>query len=86
MPRPHPVMPRVAHHPEAPPRDLFVPAVNERVGMNDRGRPSGSPLRHPRLCRADSMRCPRVPHKRTCKESTVAATNLQARNLLEGSG
>ena len=60
MPRPHPVMPRVAHHPEAPPRDLFVPAVNERVGMNDRGRPSGSPLRHPRFCRADSMRDPQT--------------------------
>ena len=58
MPRPHPVMPRVAHHPEAPPRDLFVPAKNERFGMNDRGRPSGSPLRHPRFCRADSMRSP----------------------------
>ena len=27
------------------PRDLFVPAMNKRVGMNDRGRPSGSPLR-----------------------------------------
>ena len=27
------------------PRDLFVPGTNERVGMNDRGRPSGSPLR-----------------------------------------
>ena len=49
MPRPHPVMPRVAHHPEAPPRDLFVPAVNERVGMNDRGRPSGSPLQPDRI-------------------------------------
>ena len=58
MPRPHPVMPRVAHHPEAPPRDLFVPAVNERVGMNDRGRPSGSPLRHPRFYRAGSMASP----------------------------
>ena len=30
---------------EAMPRDLFVPGMNERVGMNDRGRPSGSPLR-----------------------------------------
>ena len=37
------------------PRELFVPAVNERVGMNDRGRPSGSPLRHPRFCCADSL-------------------------------
>ncbi len=44
MPRPNPATPRVAHHPEAMPRDLFVPAMNERVGMNDRGRPSGSPL------------------------------------------
>ena len=30
---------------QAMPRDLFVPGMNERVGMNDRGRPSGSPLR-----------------------------------------
>ena len=37
------------------PRELFVPAVNERVGMNDRGRPSGSPLRNPRFCCADSL-------------------------------
>ena len=36
---------RRRHHPGALPRDLFVPAMNERVGMNDRGRPSGSPLR-----------------------------------------
>ena len=41
---PYPAAPRAAHHPEAMPRDLFVPAVNERVGMNDRGRPGGSPL------------------------------------------
>ena len=45
LPRPYPATPRVAHHPEALPRELFVPAMNERVGMNGRGRPSGSPLR-----------------------------------------
>ena len=45
LPRPHPATPRVARRSEAMHRDLFVPAVNERVGMNDRGRPSGSPLR-----------------------------------------
>ena len=45
LPRPHPAAPRAAHRPGALPRELFVPAVNELVGMNDRGRPSGSPLR-----------------------------------------
>ena len=45
LPRPYPATPRGAHRPEALPRELFVPAMNERVGMNDRGRPSGSPLR-----------------------------------------
>ena len=45
MPRPNPATPRAAHHSVAMPRDLFVPGMNERVGMNDRGRPSGSPLR-----------------------------------------
>ena len=39
LPRPHPATPRVAHRPEALPRDLFVPGMNERVGMNDGGRP-----------------------------------------------
>ena len=29
---------------EALPRDLFVAAMNEGVGVNDRGRPGGSPL------------------------------------------
>ena len=48
------------------PRDLFVPAMNERVGMNDRGRPSGSPLRWPdrvgaRHCLALIRRRPASP-------------------------
>ena len=45
MPRPYPAAPRAAHNFPGPPRDLFVPSTNERVGMNDQGRPSGSPLR-----------------------------------------
>ena len=50
-PLPRPCLARIPRRPASPttseamPRELFVPAMNERVGMNDRGRPSGSPLR-----------------------------------------
>ena len=59
--------------PEAMPHDLYVPATNERVGMNHRGRPSGSPLRRPSFCLADSVASPssgdaqrRPPFPRHC--------------------
>ena len=42
MPRPHPAAPRAAHNFPGPPRDLFVPGMNERLGMNE-GDPVGRP-------------------------------------------
>ena len=44
LPRPYPATPRAAHNFPGPPRDLFVPSSNGRDGMNDQGRPNGSPL------------------------------------------